>query len=69
MLRTFGHFGHYSGELNRLHQIAFDPKGNLYTAEAAGKRVQKFALVGGAEAVSKLHCRPRACPWGPELRS
>lgn len=49
VLSTFGHFGHYSGELNRLHQIAFDSKGNLYTAEAAGKRVQKFALVGGAK--------------------
>ena len=49
VLSTFGHFGHYSGELNRLHQIAFDSKGNIYTAEAAGKRVQKFALVGGAK--------------------
>ncbi len=49
VLSTFGHFGHYSGELNRLHQIAFDSKGNLYTAEAAGKRVQKFALAGGAK--------------------
>jgi DNA-binding beta-propeller fold protein YncE len=47
VLSTFGNFGHYSGEFNRMHQIAFDSKGNLYTAEAAGKRVQKFALVGG----------------------
>jgi hypothetical protein len=31
-----------------MHQIAFDSKGNLYTAEAAGKRVQKFTLTGGA---------------------
>ncbi len=46
VLSTFGHFGHYSGELNRLHQIAFDSKGNLYTAEAAGKRVQKFTVSG-----------------------
>jgi DNA-binding beta-propeller fold protein YncE len=48
VLSTFGNFGHYSGELNRMHQIAFDSKGNLYTAEAAGKRVQKFTLTGGA---------------------
>ena len=47
VLSTFGEFGNYSGQLNRLHQLAFDSKGNLYTAEAAGKRVQKWVIAAG----------------------
>lgn len=47
VLSTFGEFGNYSGQLNRLHQLAFDSKGNLYTAEAAGKRVQKWTVAAG----------------------
>ena len=47
VLSTFGHFGNYAGQLNRLHQVAFDSKGNLYTAEAAGRRVQKWTIVNG----------------------
>jgi hypothetical protein len=41
VLSIFGHFGAFAGELNRIHQIAFDSHGNLYTSEA-GKRIQKF---------------------------
>jgi DNA-binding beta-propeller fold protein YncE len=48
VLSTFGEFGNYSGQLNRLHQVAFDSKGNLYLAEAAGKRVQKWVIASGA---------------------
>jgi DNA-binding beta-propeller fold protein YncE len=48
VLSTFGHFGNYSGQFNRLHQLAFDSKGNLYTAEAAGRRVQKWIIANGA---------------------
>lgn len=44
VLSTFGHFGNYAGQLNRMHQIAFDSKGDLFTAEAAGKRVQKWVI-------------------------
>jgi DNA-binding beta-propeller fold protein YncE len=44
VLSTFGHFGNYSGELNRVHQIAFDSKGDLFIGEAAGKRVQKWVI-------------------------
>lgn len=47
VLSTFGNFGTYSGQLNRLHQVAFDSKGNLYTAEAAGRRVQRWAISNG----------------------
>ncbi len=44
VLDTFGHFGNYAGQLNRVHQIAFDSKVDLFTAEAAGKRVQKWII-------------------------
>jgi len=44
VLGTFGHFGNYAGQLNRVHQIDFDSKGDLFTAEAAGKRVQKWVI-------------------------
>lgn len=46
VISTFGEFGNYSGQLNRLHQAAFDSKGNLFMAEAAGKRVQKWVPAG-----------------------
>lgn len=46
VISTFGEFGNYSGQLNRLHQAAFDSKGNLFMAEAAGKRVQKWVPRG-----------------------
>jgi hypothetical protein len=42
VLGEFGSFGNYAGQVNRLHQAVMDSNGNLYTAEAAGKRVQKF---------------------------
>lgn len=42
VLGEFGRFGNYAGQLNRLHQAVADSKGNVYTAEAAGKRVQRF---------------------------
>lgn len=41
-LGKFGHFGNYGGQLNRLHQAVFDSHGNLFTAEATGKRIQKW---------------------------
>jgi hypothetical protein len=44
VLSSFGHFGNYAGQLNRMHQVAFDSKGDLFIAEAAGKRVQKWVI-------------------------
>jgi NHL repeat-containing protein len=44
-LSAFGHFGYYAGQLSRIHQIAVDSKGNIYTAEAAGRRIQKFSPI------------------------
>ncbi len=46
IITTFGHYGSYAGQMNRLHQAAFDSHGNLFTSEAAGKRVQKFVHRG-----------------------
>lgn len=47
VIGTFGDFGNYAGQLNRMHQAAFDSKGNLFTAEAGGKRIQKWTIVAG----------------------
>ena len=41
-LGKFGHFGNYAGQLNRMHQAVFDSRGNIYTGEATGKRIQKW---------------------------
>ncbi|MGE3475576.1 MAG: hypothetical protein AB7H70_07185 [Rhodospirillaceae bacterium] len=42
-VRTFGRQGTYAGEFSRLHVITTDSKGNVFTGEAGGHRVQKFA--------------------------
>jgi hypothetical protein len=39
---SFGHFGNFAGQLNRVHQADFDSAGNIFTAEAAGKRIQRW---------------------------
>jgi hypothetical protein len=41
----FGEYGPWAGQLKQVHQAAFDAAGNIYAAESAGKRVQKFRLV------------------------
>jgi len=48
VIGTFGDFGNYAGQLNRVHQAAFDSKGNVFTAEAAGKRIQKWIITAGS---------------------
>ena len=35
------------GEFYNLHFIVIDSKGNVYSAEVQGKRVQKFRNLGG----------------------
>jgi hypothetical protein len=50
-LATFGRSGFEAGELNGLHSLAVDSKGNIVTGEAGvatggGHRVQMFRLVG-----------------------
>jgi hypothetical protein len=45
-LTSFGRVGHNAGEFENLHNLGIDSKGNIYTAEVQGKRVQKFRNVG-----------------------
>lgn len=44
---TVGRQGGYAGEFSRLHVLTVDSQGNVFTGEAGGKRVQKFAIVAG----------------------
>jgi hypothetical protein len=47
LVGSFGRVGHQLGEFYNLHNIGIDSKGNIYTAEVQGKRVQKFRNLGG----------------------
>jgi len=41
-----GRLGHYPGQYFHLHVITVDSKGNVYTGENTGKRVQKLLFKG-----------------------
>ncbi len=42
---SFGRGGRQVGQFTRIHNLAVDSQGNIYTTEAAdGRRIQKFAL-------------------------
>jgi DNA-binding beta-propeller fold protein YncE len=45
---AFGHAGHNAGQFVVLHAMAVDAKGNVYTGEVDGKRIQKFKLISDA---------------------
>jgi hypothetical protein len=47
LVGSFGRVGHQLGEFYNLHFIAIDSRGNVYSAEVQGKRVQKFRNLGG----------------------
>ena len=42
VLGTFGRLGHYAGQFHHITDITVDSKGNIYTGENTGRRVQKF---------------------------
>lgn len=42
----FGRLGHQTGQFYHLHVLAVDTKGNIYTGENTGKRVQKWLFKG-----------------------
>jgi sugar lactone lactonase YvrE len=42
-----GRVGHFPGEFDNLHNLGIDSKGNIYTAEVQGKRIQRFRATGG----------------------
>lgn len=45
-LGQFSRFGHQGGQLNRIHSLAADSRGNVYTGETGGRRIQKFVFKG-----------------------
>jgi DNA-binding beta-propeller fold protein YncE len=46
VVTTLGRLGHYPGQFYHLHVLAVDSKGNIYTGESSGKRIQKFLFKG-----------------------
>jgi len=44
---NFGRVGRGPGEFENLHNIAIDSKGNIYTAEVQGQRIQRFLYKRG----------------------
>jgi DNA-binding beta-propeller fold protein YncE len=46
VLGTIGRLGYYAGQFNHITDIAVDSKGNIYTGENEGRRVQKFVYKG-----------------------
>jgi hypothetical protein len=50
---SFGRGGAYAGQWHWLHSIGVDSKGNLYTAESRGNRVQKFDFKGFSSTSNK----------------
>jgi DNA-binding beta-propeller fold protein YncE len=44
---SFGRVGRGPGEFENLHNIAIDSKGNIFTAEVQGQRLQKFRVSNG----------------------
>jgi hypothetical protein len=47
-LYAWGTFGHYPGGMWGVHQISVDQEGNVYVAEVANGRAQKFRPRPGA---------------------
>jgi predicted DNA-binding WGR domain protein len=47
LMASYGRVGHQLGEFYNLHFVGIDSKGNVYSAEVQGKRVQKFRNLGG----------------------
>jgi DNA-binding beta-propeller fold protein YncE len=46
VLGTVGRLGHYAGQFHHITDIAVDSRGNIYTGENEGRRVQKFVYKG-----------------------
>ena len=46
ILSSFGRTGRQPGQFLRAHMVVLDSQGDLYTAEVAGRRLQKFAFRG-----------------------
>jgi hypothetical protein len=47
LIGEFGRGGRQIGNFTRVHNIAVDSRGNIYTTEAAdGRRIQRFLFQG-----------------------
>jgi DNA-binding beta-propeller fold protein YncE len=46
VLGSFGRLGHYAGQFHHITDITVDSKGNIYTGENEGRRVQKWICKG-----------------------
>ena len=53
VLGTIGRLGHYAGQFHHITDIAVDSRGNIYTGENTGRRVQKFVFKGMSNAPSQ----------------
>jgi DNA-binding beta-propeller fold protein YncE len=53
IIGSFGRVGRGPGEFENLHTLAIDSKGNIYTAEVQGQRVQRFLYEGGLPPIGK----------------
>jgi DNA-binding beta-propeller fold protein YncE len=53
VLGTLGRLGHYAGQFHHITDIAVDSKGNIYTGENEGRRVQKFVYKGVSPGASR----------------
>lgn len=62
LLYAWGALGDYPGALFNMHGASVDQQGNLYIAEVAGGRVQKFVPRPGADP-AKLLSKPFYSAW------
>ena len=46
-ISSAGRVGHFPGEFDNLHNLGIDSKGNIYSAEVQGKRIQRFRNLSG----------------------
>ena len=53
VLGSIGRLGHYAGQFHHITDIAVDSKGNIYTGENTGRRVQKFVYKGMSSSSSQ----------------
>lgn len=53
VIGSFGRGGEYAGQWHWLHSLGIDSKGNLYTGESRGNRVQKFVFKGLSPAATR----------------
>ena len=46
LLASFGQLGHQAGQLDHVHNIAVDSRGNVYTGDVTGATIQRWVYKG-----------------------